>query len=119
MKQNKKKKGFTLVELLIVIGISGVLMAMAAPKYQGMVDKAAQMEQRSHARDALSYIDIYNVENVAKIDEGIDLTAVQNTINDATFKKTITNTKLSLDTTVGALRKFAEEGTPTLTSTVE
>ncbi len=40
-----KKKGFSLVELLIVLGISSILMAMSAPKYQGIVGKANELEQ--------------------------------------------------------------------------
>lgn len=38
-----KKKGFSLVELLIVLGISSILMAMSAPKYQGIVGKANEL----------------------------------------------------------------------------
>ena len=63
MNKRKKKRGFSLVELLIVIGITGVLMAMSAPKYQGMVEKAKEMEQRSYVREALNYIDIHNLES--------------------------------------------------------
>ncbi|WP_312654392.1 type II secretion system protein [Proteiniclasticum sp.] len=63
MTKRNRKRGFSLVELLIVIGITGVLMAMSAPKYQGMVEKAKEMEQRSHVREALNYIDIHNLEN--------------------------------------------------------
>lgn len=87
MQRKKGKRGFTLVELLIVIGISGILMAMSAPKYQGMVEKANAMEQRAHIREALNYIDIYNLETTVKIAEDTKLSAV--TIESGDFTAVI------------------------------
>lgn len=90
MKKMKKKKGFSLVELLIVIGISGILMAIAAPKYQGMIDKAKEVEQKSYIRETLNYVDVYNLNKT-----GTDKIAETATLTEA-------NTKLQISSTAEA-----------------
>lgn len=106
MKKRSKKRGFSLVELLIVIGITGVLMAMSAPKYQGMVEKAKEMEQRAHVREALNYIDIHNLENT-KIAEGTALNEV--TGLGSGFTEVIGDIEEKyLTKTVSELRRFAD-----------
>ena len=116
MKRRKKKKGFTLVELLIVIGISGILMAMAAPKYQGMVDKAAQLEQRAYVREVLSYVDIYNLDAKIKITDGSTLAAINDIIKINGFSEAFAKVGDMGSMTIGSLRLFAENGVPLSTS---
>lgn len=114
MRKRNKKRGFTLVELLIVIAISGVLMAMSAPKYQGIVDKANEMEQRAHVREALNYIDIYNLDAVTDISDtavfsGIDFLGDE-------FEKVSAKIKVEYTgLTISNLRLFAEGKVITIT----
>ena len=88
----KKNKGFTLVEVLIVIAIIGILMGIALPSYQKYVQKGnrvaalltlsqlAQQFERNHARQGIYPATISETAEtytftVARTDDTFTLTA--------------------------------------------
>ncbi len=62
----RQRKGFTLVELAIVIAILGILAVVAIPKYQGMVEEARSAEARAQLGTVRSAIAIYYAKNQGK-----------------------------------------------------
>lgn len=55
--------GFTLIELLVVIAIIGMLMALAAPRYIGNIDKAKEAVLQENLASLRDVLDKYYGDN--------------------------------------------------------
>lgn len=59
----KKHRGFTLIELMIVVVIIGVIAAIAYPAYQDQVRKSRRSEAKSTLTDAAARMEKYYMDN--------------------------------------------------------
>jgi type IV pilus assembly protein PilE len=63
-------RGFTLLELMIVVAIIGILSAIALPSYQGYLEQARQATLRSAAQSMAVRQALYRAEEGAYSSEG-------------------------------------------------
>lgn len=55
------KRGFTILELLIVISIIGILAAMALPRFQDATNQARCASEKGNKRQIDTQIELYNI----------------------------------------------------------
>ncbi len=71
MKLNKSKKGFTLVELVIVIAVIGILAAVLIPTFSSAIEKANQSAAQQAVANARTQYLIDHAQEGVVIDAGI------------------------------------------------
>lgn len=85
---NKKKnnKGFTLVELVIVIAILAILVGLLAPQYTKYVEKSRKSADASNLEEMVKAVQVYEADT----DSAASLTAGDYTITMTTGATAVT-----------------------------
>ena len=61
MRKERKMRGFTLVELLIVLLVLGVLIGLAVPRYLASVEESKKTTFCSNVRSIMSALEMYRI----------------------------------------------------------
>ena len=108
----KNKKGFTLVELLVVIGILAVLAAVAIPSVAGLIEKGNVSTDTQNATEMTNAIERWVGEYEVYISETNAGTLDSSDPVAGRVANTIKTVDTSFDATNRATVKKFEKGTP-------
>jgi len=84
VRKERKMKGFTLVELLIVLLILGILIGLAVPRYLAALDKSKETTFCANVRNVLSAVESWRMENATTAYPS-DVVLTSTIINSATY----------------------------------
>ena len=80
----KDQKGFTLVELIVVLVILAILAALLVPALLGYIDKAKEAKYYEEARSIYTALQVINDERYASNTDPIGTTTVDGTSKELT-----------------------------------
>ncbi|MGD8170861.1 pilin [Vibrio sp. TRT 21S02] len=116
-KQTRKQKGFTLIELMIVVAIIGVLSAIAVPAYQNYVAKSEAASGLATLKSMMTPAELYIQENgdfaatdQAAVFSAVGISAGSNTLGEISVTGT---NAIQFKFTSGSMGTSGAEGTIT------
>jgi type IV pilus assembly protein PilA len=108
---NRDEKGFTLIELMVVVLIIAILIAIAIPTFLGARKRAQDKQAQSNLRNALTaektyYVDHQDYASVAGADL-TDLQAIESSLVWTSNNAATRGVTVDAPTAVGAADTFA------------
>ena len=99
-KKQKKKKAFTIIELVVVMCIVGILASALIPQVGGYITEAKKMKVVDQSRSVVMAVDSYNLKNKVKYPEDKTVSHIKSEagiskyLKDVKFDNLKDNTKM-------------------------
>ena len=99
-KKQKKKKAFTIIELVVVMCIVGILASALIPQVGGYITEAKKMKVVDQIRSVVMAVDSYNLKNKVKYPEDKTVSHIKSEagiskyLKDVKFDNLKDNTKI-------------------------
>ena len=104
MKKTNTKKGFTIIELVIVIAVIGILAAVLIPTFSGVIEKANESAAMQAARNEY---EVYLSEHAAELTGKENFVIVTGDYQFKVVDALITNFHLPKSTLIMLISAFA------------
>lgn len=109
MKKGREEKGFTLVELIIVISVIAILIGIALPRLRGMIDEGNTAKAAAELRALQAAVESYYIHN-SKTYPASGSATWQTALTASTTKPKLIGTALSdpFNTTAGTQYQYSK-----------
>ena len=92
-RRDDEERGFTLIELMVVVLIIAILIAIAIPTFLGARKRAQDRAAQSNLRNALTAEKTFYTDNQAYTATAADLTAIEPSLDYVTSSASMTEAK--------------------------
>ena len=96
----KKKKGFTLIELVVVMCIIGIIASVLIPQISGYITEAKKLKVLDQSRAVVMAVESYNLTNTEKIKDSDTVGSIKTKAGVSKYLKDVTLDKLNDTTTI-------------------
>lgn len=99
-KLNEKKKGFTLIELVVVMCIIGILASTLIPQISGYITEAKKLKVLDQSRSVVMAVESYNLRSKSKVDGNKTIGNIKDQVEIAKYLKDVNLDNLNDTTTI-------------------